>query len=135
MAVEFVSRFYCKANSLFVLNCTCKWSGFVRLREITEAQAILSHHLAPLLLEELGLSPEIDVNKNSQILCPTERKKKKKKPGGKGKPSPWDSSERKQEEGGESGHWRISQGPRVFQMEDGRPPAQRSGSGSKQVRL
>lgn len=79
MAVEFVSRFYCKANSLFVLNCTCKCSGFGRLREITEAQAILSHHLAPLLLEELGLSPEIDVNKNSQILCPTERKKKKKK--------------------------------------------------------
>ena len=77
--MEFVSRFYCKANSLFVLNCTCKWSGFGRLRENTEAQAILSHHLAPLLLEELGLSPEIDVNKNSQILCPAERKKKKKK--------------------------------------------------------
>ena len=131
--MEFVSRFYCKANSLFVLNCTCKWSGFGRLREITEAQAILSHHLAPLLLEELGLSPEIDVNKNSQILCPAERKKKKKKKKteGKGKPSPWDSSEWKQEEGGESGHWRISRGTRVFRMEDRTPPVQRSGLGEQ----
>lgn len=134
--MEFVSRFYSKANSLFVLNCTCKWSGFGRLREITEAQAILSHHLAPLLLEKLGLSPEIDEKKKkSARFFALLKERKKIINSGERQAFPWDSSERKQEEAGESGHRRISQGTRVFRMGDRMPRAQRSGLGSKQVRL
>lgn len=58
------------------------------------------------------------------------KERKKRKTAGKGKPSPWDSSERKQEEAGESGHRRISQGTRVFRMRDRTPRAQ-SGLGEQ----
>ena len=53
--------------------------NFRRLMEINKkAKAILSHHLAPSLLEELDLSPEIDLDENSQILCCHEKKRKEK---------------------------------------------------------
>lgn len=51
---------------------------FRKLMEINKkAKAILSHHLAPSLLEQLDLSPEIDLDENSQILCCHEKKEKK----------------------------------------------------------
>lgn len=53
-----------------------------------DAKAIRSHHLAPSLLEVLDLSPKIDLDENSQILCCREKEKKKKE---KKVPSPWDT--------------------------------------------
>lgn len=44
-----------------------------------EAKAILSYHLEPSLPEELSLSPKIDLDKNSQILCFSGKKEKDRK--------------------------------------------------------
>lgn len=54
-------------------------SGWLWEADGKDAKAIGSHHLAPSLLEELDLSPKIDLDENSQILCCREKTEKKRK--------------------------------------------------------